>query len=231
MRGALIPGEQIAGFQRWCFASVNGEPADSADPVEAIDRQALDAARQIGFEEGVESGRAQAFAEAARQMDDYVAAQGRAAAERFAALFDAAQARLAEGEQLIARGTLEIACALARRVLRHEIATNPNTLEPVVREALAMLLGDGKSARVRLSQADFDMLDEPLSAEFSSRSVTVFADAAIQPGDCLIESAGAVVDGGVASRWTRAVASLGLSLPWSTRATDRDGMGRDRATD
>ncbi len=228
MRGALIPGEQIAGFQRWRFAAVDGEPVEPSEP---IDRQALDAARQLGFEEGVESGRAQALAEAARHMDDYVAAQGHAAAQRFAALFDAAQARLAESEQQIARGTLEIACALARRVLRHEIATNPNTLEPVVREALTMLLGDGKSARVRLSQADFDMLEAPLSAEFSSRSVTVVADAAVQPGDCLIESAGAVVDGGAASRWARAVASLGLLLPWSTRATDRDGRGRDRATD
>ncbi len=231
LRRALIPGEQIAGFQRWRFAAVDGEPDEPHEPADTIDQPALEAARQLGFEEGIETGRAQALAEAAQQLDDYIAGQGRAAAERFAALFDAAEARLLEAEQTMARGTLEIACALARRVLRHEIATNPNTLEPVVREALSMLLGDGKSARVRLSHADFDMLDEPLRAEFSSRSVTVVADVAIQPGDCLIESAGAVVDGGAASRWTRAVASLGLLLPWSTRASDRAGVGGERATD
>ena len=51
-----------------------------------------------------------------------------------------AEAGLAEAQQDIARGTLEIACALARQVLRHEMATQPRALEPVVREALGLLM-------------------------------------------------------------------------------------------
>ena len=213
-RAALIPSEQIEGCDRWQFATV-GEP-----PVErrkAVDPQALlkvEQAHEAGRAEGHAAGRAEALAQAQARFDHHVATTQSEAAQKFARLFAQAEARLAEVEQDIARGTLEIACALARQVLRHELATNPNALEPVVREALGMLLADGKSACVRLSQTDFDMLDAPLRAEFAGQAVAVMADAAVQPGNCLIESAGAVVDGGVANRWQRAVASLGLALPW-----------------
>jgi len=143
-------------------------------------------------------------------------------AARFARVLAAAEAGLANAQQDIARGTLEIACAIARQVLRQEIKTDPKTLEPVVREALGMLLADGKSASVRLSPVDFELLQAPLAAELAGQPVQVLADASVAPGDCLVESAGAVVDGGVATRWSRAVASLGLEMPWQEdeEATD-----------
>lgn len=209
--GRLIASEHVAACARWQFATVGAEGVTEGG---IADPQALREARARGHEEGYAAGRADALAECQAQMNDYIATQGRDAAQRLLSLFDAAEAGLAAAQQDIARGTLEVACALARQVLRHELATNPNALEPVLREALALLMADGKSARVRLSPADHDMLAEPLAAEFAGRSVTVLADAAVAPGDCLVESAGAVVDGGVATRWSRAVASLGLALPW-----------------
>lgn len=214
--GRLIANEHVAACLRWQFATLGAEgvvEGGIADP------QALREAHAQGHREGYAAGRAEALAEAGAQMDRYIETQGHAAAQRLAALLAAAEAGLAAAQQDIARGTLEIACALARQVLRHELATNPNTLEPVLREALALLLADGKSASVRLSQVDYDMLAEPLAAEFAGQSVTVRADAAVAPGDCLVESAGALVDGGVATRWSRAVAGLGLALIWEG-ATD-----------
>jgi flagellar assembly protein FliH len=213
--GRLIANERIAACARWQFASMG---PDGAGEGGIADPQALREAHAQGHAEGYAAGRAQALAEAQAQMQHYHATQGREAAQRVAALLAAAEAGLAAAQQDIARGTLEIACALARQVLRHELATNPNTLEPVLREALALLLVDGKSACVRLSHVDYDMLEAPLAAEFAGQAVTVMADAAVAPGDCLIESAGAVVDGGIATRWSRAVASLGLALPWNEDA-------------
>ena len=211
-RGALVPAERVGGAVRWRFAPVL--PDEEVAPAPQLDPRLLQEAQRQAFEEGFATGRAEALLEAQARMDAYVAGQGRESAERLAALFGAAQRRLCDAEQTIARGTLEIACALARQVLRHELATTAQTLEPVVREALALLLGDGRSARVRLSPADFDSLAGPLRAEFAAQSVTVLSDPAVAAGDCLVESAGAVVDGGVALRWERAVASLGLALPW-----------------
>ncbi|CAN5708521.1 hypothetical protein BH11PSE13_BH11PSE13_10300 [soil metagenome] len=208
----LIASEDISHVARWQFGAVG---PNSGEPESGIsDPQALRAAHAEGHAEGFAEGRAQALAEAEAQHAMYRANEGQEAACRLAALLQSAEAGLAEAQQSIARGTLEIACALARQVLRHEIATDPNSLEPVVHEALSLLLADGRSATVRLSPVDFDLLDDPLRAQFSGQPVSILSDSAVQPGDCLVESAGAVVDGSVASRWSRAVASLGLSMPW-----------------
>ncbi|MBU1357237.1 MAG: flagellar assembly protein FliH [Gammaproteobacteria bacterium] len=216
-RTSFIPSESIAACARWQFATVS---PDGVEQGGIADPEALREAHRLGRAEGHAAGRAEAMAEARQRMDEYVAHQGREAAQRLAGLFAAAEEGLAAAQQDIARGTLEIACALARQVIRQELAGNPNALEPVVREALDLLLADGKSARVRLSHVDFDMLHAPLGEAFSAQAVTVTADAAVAPGDCLIESAGAVIDGGVAKRWSRAVASLGLELPWNEATPD-----------
>jgi flagellar assembly protein FliH len=171
-----------------------------------------------GFQEGYDAGHAQgrleAEAEAHREMQAYRETQGRETAERLAALVTALEARLAEAEQRIADSVLELACALARQVVRQELAGNPNALQPVVREALGILMADGRSAVVRLNPADMDVVEQPLREEFSTLALTWMADAAVPPGGCLVESAGAVVDGSLEKRWQRAVANLGLNGPW-----------------
>ncbi len=219
-RSAFIPGERVARFARWQFAAVGSE-GDVLGGV--VDPEAIEEARQQGRAEGYAAGRADAQAEALAQMQAYQENEGREAAERVAALLARAEAQLAEVQQELARGTLEIACALARQVLRQEIATRPAVLEPVVREALAVLAVEGKSSAVRLSPQDFDMLGQALRAEFEGQPVSVIVDSGLAPGDCLVESAGTVIDGSMATRWSRAVASLGLAMPW--QAADGDAAG------
>jgi flagellar assembly protein FliH len=218
-RSSFIPSESIAACARWQFATVGVEGVGQGG---ITDPEGLRRAHEEGLAMGFEAGRAEALAECQAQMNAYIASQGQENAARFASVLAAAEAGLAHAQQDIARGTLEIACAIARQVLRREIKTDPKTLEPVVREALGMLLADGKSASVRLSPVDFEVLQAPLAAELAGQPVQVLADASVAPGDCLIESAGAVVDGGVATRWSRAVASLGLEMPWhlEEEATD-----------
>ncbi|MGI4779780.1 MAG: FliH/SctL family protein [Janthinobacterium lividum] len=220
MRGAFIPSEDIAGYSAWQFGNVDpnavlGEPGGGT-----TDPEALGEAHARGVAEGHAAGREEAFGEAQAQMEGYFATHGQDTARRLAALLAAAEAGLANAQQDIARGTLEIACALARQVLRREMALDPQVLAPVVSEAVGMLRADGRSACVRLAPADFEALDVHLRAEFAGRPVTVVTDAGVAPGDCRIESAGAVVDGGMATRWARAVASLGLSMPWHEDAAD-----------
>ena len=146
----------------------------------------------------------------------FLGSQGPAptAARRLAALFASTSLQLQQSEQAIAQGVLELACELARQVLRQELSVNPNVLLPVVREALSLLLTDSKSAVVRMNPLDLEVLEEPLRAEFSSLSLTLLADARVDRGGCLVESAGTVVDATVEKRWIRATATLGLSVPW-----------------
>jgi flagellar assembly protein FliH len=159
--------------------------------------------------------------QAQRQIADFIANQGEEAALNFRRLFSSAQEQQADTEQVIAREVLELACELARQVLRHELSVNPNALQPVIREALGLLVAESKSAVIRLNPLDLEVLEDVVRTEFSSMSLTMLADATIAKGGCLIESAGTVVDGTIEKRWMRAVASLGLSSPWEKQIVEQ----------
>jgi flagellar assembly protein FliH len=221
----FIPGEEIDAVEQWNFAAVDTASLLLAAQVkvrdEAAEESKQEACRQAGYAEGFAQGRAQATMEAQRQMADYIAHQGSDAARQFAQLFATVQAQLAEAEQVMAQGTLELACELARQVLRRELSVDPKAVQPVIREALGLLVADTKSAVVRLHPLDFNVLEEVIRTEFSSLSLTLLADPGLTRGGCLIESAGTVVDGTLEKRWMRAVASLGLDSSWEEPADEQ----------
>lgn len=221
----FIPGEEIDAVEQWNFAAVDTASLLLAAQVkvrdEAAEESKQEACRQEGFAEGFAQGRAQATLEAQRQMADYIAHQGSDAARQFAQLFATVHAQLAEAEQVMAQGTLELACELARQVLRRELSVDPKAVQPVIREALGLLVADTKSAVVRLHPLDLKVLEEVIRTEFSSLSLTLLADPGLTRGGCLIESAGTVVDGTLEKRWMRAVASLGLDSSWEEPADEQ----------
>jgi flagellar assembly protein FliH len=221
----FIPGEEIGDVEQWSFGAVDtaslllaaqvkrreAEP----DPVPNEEIQAeQDAIRQDGYADGFIQGHAQATIEAQRQISDFIATQGEEAAQHLAQIFTSAQTQLADAEQVMAQGVLELACELARQVLRQELSVRSGVLQPVIREALGLLAADNKSAVIRLNPLDLDVLEDGLRVEFPNLSLTALADAMVTRGGCLIESAGAVVDGTVEKRWMRAISSLGLTVPW-----------------
>src|SRR5450830_62701 len=221
----FIPGEEIDAVEQWNFAAVDTASLLLAAQVKVRDEAAeefkQEACRQEGYAEGFAQGRAQATVEAQRQMADFIANQGRDAAREFARLFATVQVQLVEAEQVMAQGTLELACELARQVLRRELSVDPQAVQPVVREALGLLVADTKSAVVRLHPLDLELFEEVIRSEFSALSLTLLADASLTRGGCLIESAGTVVDGTLEKRWLRAVANLGLNSSWEEPADEQ----------
>jgi flagellar assembly protein FliH len=214
----FIPGEEIGAVEQWDFGAVDNRAVLLAAQVKvqqaAAERAQDESLRQEGFAQGFEQGRAHATVEAQRQMADFVTQQGQVAGQQLASLFEQAQAQLAAAEQAMAHGVLEIACELARQVLRRELSVDPAALQPVLREALGLLLADGKSTVVRLNPLDRDTLADGAANEFASQALTLLADPTITPGGCVVESAGAVVDATVQKRWLRAIATLGLTSSW-----------------
>ena len=199
----FIPGEEVGVVTDWQFGAVDQSSLRFAAKLKAQEQAEAQAKenvlRQAGFDDGYAQGFAQGHAQATlegqRQINEYIATQGNEAALQFGQLFESAQAQIAEQEQVMAKGVLELACELARQVLRHELSTNPNALQPVIREALGVLAIDSKAALVRLNPLDQDVLAEVLRTEFSGLSLTLLADASVARGGCLVESAGTVVDG------------------------------------
>jgi flagellar assembly protein FliH len=222
----FISSEQIGAVTDWNFAAVDQASLKFAAKLkaqaEAEETAKVDSVRQAGFSDGFSEGFADGFAqgqakatlEGQRQIQEYIETQGKEAARNFAQLLDTAQAQIADAEQVMAKGVLELACELARQVLRHELSANPNALQPVIREAISVLAVDCKAALVRMNPLDVEVLTGVLQEEFPGLSLTLLPDAAITRGGCLVEAAGTVVDGTVERRWARAVASLGLESSW-----------------
>lgn len=214
----FIPSEDVGSVAGWDFGAVDQASVRFAARVkaqeEAEEHVRENEARQAGFADGYAQGHAQATLEGQRLIQEYIQSQGQEAARHYGQLFESADAQIAESQQVMAKGVLELACELARQVLRHELSSNPNALQPVIREALGVLAADCKAALVRLNPLDLDVLEEVLRQEFSGLSLTLLADSSVSRGGCLVESAGTVVDGTIEKRWSRAVARLGFESSW-----------------
>ena len=221
----FIPGEEIEAVEQWSFGAVDTASilmaAQAKEREEASDQVRNEAFKQEGYAEGFVQGQAQTRLDAQRQIADFIANQGQEAAQNFAQLFAAVQAQQADTEQVMAQGVLELACELARQVLRHELSVNPKTLQPVIREALGLLVTDNKSALIRVNPVDLAVLQDEVRAEFLNLSLTLLGDASVTRGGCLIESAGTVVDGTLEKRWMRAIASLGLNSSWEASIVEQ----------
>jgi flagellar assembly protein FliH len=218
----FISGEELGTVKDWEFTAVDQASLRFAAKLkaqaDAEERAKDDTVRQAaysdGYSQGFAQGHAQATLEGQKQIADFIENQGAQAAHNLSQLFESAQTQLMESQQVMAKGVLELACELARQVLRHELATNPNALQPVIREALGTLTVDSKAAAVRMNPLDIEVFADLLRQEFSNLSLNLVADGSITRGGCLVESAGTVVDGTLERRWQKAVASLGLESAW-----------------
>ena len=227
----FIADEDIIAVTDWSFGAVDQASMRFAAKIKAqedaetltkqTEEQAkVDAIRQSGFtkgfEDGFAQGHAQATLEAQRHLADYIRHEGQQAADHFTQLFRSAQQQISNSEQDIALGVLELACEIARQVVRRELSVNPNAVLPVIRESLTVLLSDGKTAVIRMNPLDVDILADDLRNEFSNLAISLVTDAALTRGGCLVEAAGTVIDGTVERRWQRSVASLGLESNWES---------------
>lgn len=228
----FIPSEEVGSVTQWKFGAMDGsdllEAPVAEDEAEAVPPEMDEAARQAlvqqacddAYAEGFAQGQAQAALEWQRRMDEYIANQGREAAQRLQDLMGALDSSLTGMQQDMAHQVLALACDIARQVVRQEISVNPNALQPVVREALKMLVTEGRPAVIRLNPDDMDAVAPALDEDAGAPGVRWLADPAVAPGGCLVESAGAVIDATLDKRWERAVASLGLDSPWQEEESD-----------
>jgi flagellar assembly protein FliH len=189
------------------------EPAVPSYSEEALQQQ-LEQARQEAYQQGLEQGQQQAAQEWQARMADYQNNLGRETAQRLSEVLHAAQTGLQGLQQQMAPDLLQLACDIARQVVRQELRCNPQALQPVVAEALDMLGAETKPALVRLNPEDFKNLEAHLRAALPNPKVEWLADPSVAAGGCMVESQGAHIDGSLERRWQRAVAALGLVSTW-----------------
>ena len=218
----FIPSEEVLEVAAWEFAPVDpNEAARVAQqavaeqaPETAPPDEQLEALRHEAYAEGFEQGRLAGAQETRQMLEAPLRQKAQEQAQRLTQLLANAQADLEQLEDTIAAQMLELACDLARQVVRRELSTPLEPLKAAVQEALALLVEDGKPATLRLHPDDLKLLQEDLREPLNAMKVQLQADGQITRGGCIVESHQGAVDATVEKRWARAVANLGLQVPW-----------------
>ena len=207
-----------------------GKTASAADPAQAPEEELaahvpsgptpeelqalLDQASEEAYARGQEEGVQRAQELAQQEIDDYRQEQGARMAERLGQIAQRYEDSLSGLQQSMAQGVLALACDIARQVVRRELSNPSQAMLPVVREALDMLQSETRPATVRLHPDDWALLEPQLRERFPAARIQWQADAGLQPGDCMVDSAGMTIDGTLDKRWRRAIAALGLTQAW-----------------
>ena len=222
----FIPREEIAAAVAWSFSSMDAAlsqpaPLAEAEP-EPVSRAEIDEllqdARQQAYAEGFQHGHDAGSQEV---RDALEAAMRRTIEEtgvRMGQMLHGMAEQLIAAEQKIGRQIPDLACDIARQVIRQELKVNTRHLRGVIGEALEQLVEDGLPATVRMNPEDLALMKGALLDTLGEAAPELVADPDITPGGCLIQSPSATVDATIEKRWARAVGNLGLSLDWNPEA-------------
>jgi flagellar assembly protein FliH len=215
----FIPGEEVVDAARWSFADVEADKLLKQAELQArLNDEQAHALRKEGYEAGYQKGQEDTRLEAQQTIDAFVSSQGRENAKSLAELLLSVRQQLEAAEQVSAHGVLELACEIAQQVVRHEVASNPKVLMPVIREALDALFTDTRAVSLRLHPVDLDLLEKTLRHEYSNLNLTFVADTTLLRGGCQLEAGGTFVDGRLERRWRNALAQLGFEGAWIDEA-------------
>jgi flagellar assembly protein FliH len=176
----------------------------TAEEIEQMHQQAREEGfrkgKEEGYQAGVKEGQAKALAEAQRL------AKAAAKLEKALGGLDAEVA-----DELLALGI-----ELARAVVRQEISARPESLLPMVREALAQL--PHQHAAIYLHPEDASLLRSYLGDQLAHAGHRIHEDFKLARGDCVLEAGGTQVDATVAMRWQRVLENLGIASAWQPDA-------------
>jgi flagellar assembly protein FliH len=102
---------------------------------------------------------------------------------------------------------LQLALAIAKRILRREVALDPDLTVAMARVALERL-GGAPSAKIRLHPEDYAVIVERSERSLESARVSVIADADLSRGSCLIESEFGYIEAGVETQFEEIAKAL-----------------------
>ena len=197
--GAGLDAEEFAGAPSARYASARIRFRELLERLEDADER-----ERRNVERAREEGRAQALAEARAEYEEIVA------------MFTQVSARMAETidrEVELATGELvELATAIASRIVRREIRADDGYVLRLVRRCLAKIL-QPSAVRVRLHPDDRERVAAAaasITQETDTRHQLAFeADRRVERGGCIVEIPDFIVDGRRDTQLAAAAAAMG----------------------
>ena len=213
----IIPREELVGFQSWqpgAFgaglqlpgpASAPAGPVADEEPTADEWQQRVADARKHGYQDGYRDGLV--------GLDNFKQAHAAQTARQVGELVTAFDQQLAALEPAMARTLALTAVRLARRVLRHELTTRPETVASLAQEAVQAIMLSARRIEVQVHPDDRDLVELGAGEVLVSRGARLVADPSVARGGCRVESDVGAVDASLDARWAQAAALLGSDLP------------------
>ncbi len=229
----FIPREELRGFANWTpdsfgaavnaaiekVAQVNqtGQPAADSPATaaeRAIQREQsiraeVNAARQAGYADGHRDGLV--------ALEHFKRDHSRLLSAQLGQLLASFDGELAGLEQQLADAVASLATALARQVLRSELAQRPGLVAGVASEAVNAVLASARHISLRVHPDDLALVAQGAAEALADRSARLSADAAVARGGCIVDSDVGSVDASIQARWHQATQALAADLPWDDR--------------
>jgi flagellar assembly protein FliH len=210
----FIPREELEGFATWRPHAFDDVPTHAAgvragtdDTAQRAAREqaALHAARQAGYQDGYRDGLV-----ALDSFKQTFAAQMTAQIGALVTAFDAEFSRL---ESAMADSVAAAATALARQVVRSELAQRPELIAAVAAQTVEAVLLSAKHIRLHVNPEDLPLVQQGAADVLQARGARLLADAGVARGGCRVDSDIGRIDATIQTRWSQAAATLGQPLP------------------
>lgn len=207
-------GARLAkAFDLWKFDSLSDPGATRSTrqsaPLPPDPAVALNQIRETAKAEGYQAGLVAGCAEGRR-----LAAEEGA---RLRAVLDGVDGAVNSLQDEVGVAVLALAFDVARQVLRAELATQPESMLPAIREALDLAGHSGQPgthAQLLLCPADAALVREHLHDLLHAGQWRIVEDTAITTGGCRIVTSSGAIDATVATRWQRVSQALGRADVW-----------------
>jgi flagellar assembly protein FliH len=197
--------QREADAARAAQAAANAAAAAAAEAipmVPQVTQEERDRVRAEAFDEGYAAGYDQGITAAVAEV------------QRFESLARNAATAFTDFEEQLAPQLLALAVAIARQVVRREIATEPGAILPVLREAFEQMTGSETGKQLFLNPADVELVRAHLSEDVGTGPWRIVEDARVEAGGCRIATRESEIDATVDTRWRRTVSALGDPSPW-----------------
>lgn len=192
----VIRSDQVDTCQSWLAPDVghgsSGQGLLTAGQMEALQEQA----RQEGFAQGLQEGRAAGTQQIQKQ------------ASQLEALFRALQEPFAELDEAVEEQLVQLSLLVARQLVRRELKTTPEQVIAVVREAIAALPVASRELRLLLHPDDIEIVRDALSMQDEADNIKIVSDPVQTRGGCRILTDTSQIDATVESRLNAIVANV-----------------------
>ncbi len=212
MSSRFIPRDQLSAVLPWQLAALDPHCTkrksglmDTATETE-LAGAAVNRARDEGFRHGLEVGYTQGHAACEAKTLRHN--------QHLTTISAALESAVAALDETVANDLVQLALELARQVVRAHIDTHPETLVPVVREALNSVIAIAKHPRLVMHPDDAQMITREMAVELGVLNCSITPDDHVARGGVRIEDANFELDATLPTRWSRTLATLGLKDDW-----------------